>query len=66
MMELTIADVRDSIRHMRARLEDGQGQLHMAMCRLSLPMSELLLAAYAASSTRLGGREQRHGSQAGA
>jgi len=52
MMELTIADVRDSIRLMRARLEDGQGQLHMAMCRLSLPMSELLLAAHDVVTTR--------------
>ena len=45
-MNITIADVRDAIRLMRRRLESRQGNPSDSMCRLSLPMAELLLEAY--------------------
>lgn len=44
MTEHTLEDVRDAIRLMRQRLESGQGRADQAMCRLSLSMSEFLLA----------------------
>ena len=37
-------DIREAIRLMRIRLESGQGLAHQAMTRLSLVMSEALLA----------------------
>ena len=39
----TIEEIEESIGFMRKRLESEQGDLHNAMCRLSLPMSEFLL-----------------------
>ena len=41
---LTLAEVMESVEHMRRRVASGQAQLHQAMARLSLPMTEVLLA----------------------
>ena len=40
---ITINEIRESVRFMRRRLEEGQGDVTSAMCRLSLQMSEKLL-----------------------
>lgn len=45
MSEFTVDEISDVVKTMRSRLESAQGGLHSAMCRLSLPMSEFLLAA---------------------
>jgi len=44
MSTFNIADIIETVGLMRKRLESGQGELSSAMCRLSLPMSEALLA----------------------
>lgn len=39
-----LAEIREDIRHMRQRLEEGQGKRTSPMCRLSLTASERLLS----------------------
>lgn len=48
MTDARMNEILATVGHMRARLEDGQGQAHDAMCRLSLEMSEELVAKIAA------------------
>ena len=42
--DMSVESIRQSIDFMRSRYEQGQGGLANAMCRLSLPMAERLLA----------------------
>ncbi len=47
--QVRLQEIEESIRFMQQRLDQGQGNMTMAMCRLSLNMSKDLMAMAVAS-----------------